>query len=174
MSIDNKNNDAIYSQDDYKYGFHDDDVKTIYDTGKGLTEEIVRKISAYKHEPEWMTDYRVNAYRIYESLQMPTWGPDLSEIDFQDFTYYKKSGVLATRAFMRGESWSYYRLSGGKATYFLGKFTNLKTQYNNAKFKTISKSTFNKTLKKYTKGKKAVKRIKTYANTKANRKKYLK
>ena len=90
MSIDNKNNDAIYSQDDYKYGFHDDDVKTIYDTGKGLTEEIVRKISAYKHEPEWMTDYRVNAYRIYESLQMPTWGPDLSEIDFQDFTYYKK------------------------------------------------------------------------------------
>ena len=91
-----------------------------------------------------------------------------------DFTYYKKSGVLATRAFMRGESWSYYRLSGGKATYFLGKFTNLKTQYNNAKFKTISKSTLNKTLKKYTKGKKAVKRIKTYANTKANRKKYLK
>lgn len=90
MSIDNKNNDAIYSQDDYKYGFHDDDVKTIYDTGKGLTEEIVRKISAYKHEPEWMADYRVNAYRIYESLQMPTWGPDLSEIDFQDFTYYKK------------------------------------------------------------------------------------
>ena len=90
MSIDNKNNDAIYSQDDYKYGFHDDDVKTIYDTGKGLTEEIVRKISAYKHEPQWMTDYRVNAYRIYESLQMPTWGPDLNEIDFQDFTYYKK------------------------------------------------------------------------------------
>ena len=86
----------------------------------------------------------------------------------------KKSGVLATRSFMRGESWSYYKLSGGKTTYFLGKFTNLKTQYNNAKFKTISKSTFNKTLKKYTKGKKAVKRIKTYANTKANRKKYLK
>ena len=47
MSIDNKNNDAIYSQDDYKYGFHDDDVKTIYDTGKGVSEEIVRKISAY-------------------------------------------------------------------------------------------------------------------------------
>ncbi len=85
-----ENNDAIYSQDDYKYGFHDDDVKTVFDTGKGLTEEIVRQISAYKHEPEWMTEFRVNAFHQFEKMEMPTWGPDLSEIDFQDFTYYKK------------------------------------------------------------------------------------
>lgn len=91
-----------------------------------------------------------------------------------DFTYYKKSGVFATRSFLRGEIWGYNKLSGTKSTYFLGKFTNLRTQYNNAKFQNISKSTFNRTLKKYTKGKKAVKHIKTYANTKANRKKYLK
>ena len=90
MSIDNKNNDAIYSQDDYKYGFHDDDVKTIYDTGKGLTEEIVRKISAYKNEPQWMTDFRVKAFHEFEKMPMQEWGPDLSDIDFQDFTYYKK------------------------------------------------------------------------------------
>ena len=44
----NDRNDAIYSQDDYKYGFHDD-VESIIDTGKGLNEEIVRKISAYKN-----------------------------------------------------------------------------------------------------------------------------
>ena len=82
-------NDAVYSQDDYKYGFKDKDV-SIIDTGKGLTEEIVRKISAYKHEPEWMTEFRVNAFHAFEKMPMQEWGPDLSDIDFQDFTYYKK------------------------------------------------------------------------------------
>ena len=84
------NDDVISSQDDYKYGFHDDNVRTVADTGKGLTEEIVRQISAYKHEPEWMTEFRVNAFHQFEKMPMPKWGPDLSEIDFQDFTYYKK------------------------------------------------------------------------------------
>lgn len=89
MSEANKNNEAIYSQDDYKYGFHDD-VVSIIDTGKGLNEEIVRKISAYKNEPQWMTEFRVKAFHAFEAMDMPKWGPDLSEIDFQDFTYYKK------------------------------------------------------------------------------------
>jgi len=84
-----KNNDILSSQDDYKYGFHDD-VKAIIDTGKGINEEIVRKISHYKNEPEWMSEFRVKAYKQFESMPMPKWGPDLSEIDFQDFTYYKK------------------------------------------------------------------------------------
>ena len=51
---------VLSSQDDYKYGFHDD-VKSIIDTGKGISEEVVRHISAYKHEPEWMTQKRVDA-----------------------------------------------------------------------------------------------------------------
>ena len=89
MSEADRNNDAIYAQDDYKYGFHDD-VKSIIDTGKGLNEEIVRQISAYKNEPEWMTEFRVKAFHIFESMPMQTWGPDLSDIDFQDFTYYRK------------------------------------------------------------------------------------
>ncbi|MBQ3461426.1 MAG: Fe-S cluster assembly protein SufB [Solobacterium sp.] len=89
MSEANKNNEAIYSQDDYKYGFHDD-VESIIDTGKGLNEEIVRKISAYKNEPEWMTEFRVKAFHTFEKMDMQTWGPDLSDIDFQDFTYYRK------------------------------------------------------------------------------------
>ena len=89
MTQSNQDNEAIYSQDDYKYGFHDD-VVSILDTGKGLTEEIVRRISAYKHEPEWMTEFRVKAFHAFEAMEMPKWGPDLSEIDFQDFTYYKK------------------------------------------------------------------------------------
>ncbi len=89
MSEANKNNEAIYAQDDYKYGFHDD-VESIIDTGKGLNEEVVRKISAYKNEPEWMTEFRVRAFHTFEKMEMQTWGPDLSDIDFQDFTYYRK------------------------------------------------------------------------------------
>lgn len=83
-------NDAILSsQDTYKYGFHDE-VESVLDTGKGLNEEVIRKISAFKQEPEWMLDFRLQAFHTFEKLPMPTWGPDLSEIDFQDFTYYKK------------------------------------------------------------------------------------
>ena len=85
-----KNTDVIASQDDYKYGFHDDNVKTVLETGKGLTEEIVRQISTWKNEPEWMCEFRVKAFHQFEKMEMPNWGPDLSEIDFQDFTYYKK------------------------------------------------------------------------------------
>lgn len=93
-----KNTDVIASQDDYKYGFHDDNVKTVLETGKGLTEEIVRQISAWKSEPEWMCEFRVKAFHQFEKMEMPNWGPDLSEIDFQDFTYYKKVSNEAERS----------------------------------------------------------------------------
>ena len=89
MSDKIRKEEAIYSQDDYKYGFHDE-VKSIVDTGKGLTEDVVRKISAYKKEPEWMLEFRLKAFHIFENMPMQEWGPDLSEIDFQDFTYYRK------------------------------------------------------------------------------------
>ncbi|MBO4920269.1 MAG: Fe-S cluster assembly protein SufB [Erysipelotrichaceae bacterium] len=87
---DRRKEDAIYAQDDYKYGFHDD-VESLIDTGKGLSEEIVRKISAYKNEPEWMCEFRVKAFHVFEKMEMQKWGPDLSDIDFQDFTYYRKA-----------------------------------------------------------------------------------
>ena len=93
-----KNTDVIASQDDYKYGFHDDNVKTVLETGKGLTEEIVRQISAWKNEPEWMCEFRVKAFHQFEKMEMPNWGPVLSEIDFQDFTYYKKVSNEAERS----------------------------------------------------------------------------
>ncbi|MBR4421314.1 MAG: Fe-S cluster assembly protein SufB, partial [Erysipelotrichaceae bacterium] len=56
----------------------------------GLNEEVVRQISQYKNEPEWMLEYRLKAFHTFESMPMQEWGPDLSEIDFQDFTYYRK------------------------------------------------------------------------------------
>lgn len=81
------NDEVMNSLDEYQYGFSDEDV-SVYNTGKGLTEEIVREISRIKEEPEWMTEFRVNAFHVFESLDIPTWGPDLSEIDFNDYVYY--------------------------------------------------------------------------------------
>lgn len=74
---------------EYEYGFHDEDV-SVYNTGKGLTEQTIRDISAMKHEPEWMLDLRLKAYRKFRELPNPTWGPDLNDIDFDEFTYYIK------------------------------------------------------------------------------------
>ncbi len=75
---------------DYKYGFKTD-VEDIYTTGKGLSEDVVRKISEFKNEPSWMTDIRVKAYRKFVEMPQPNFGPDLSFIDFNDYTYYIKS-----------------------------------------------------------------------------------
>ena len=74
---------------DYKYGFKTE-TKSILDTGKGINEEVVREISRIKGEPKWMTDFRVKSYHKFTSMPNPTWGPDLSEIDFDQITYYVK------------------------------------------------------------------------------------
>ena len=76
--------------EDYKYGFHTD-VKNYYDTGKGLSEEVVRKISAMKHEPDWMLEIRLKAYKEFCKMNWPKFGPDLHHINFDDYTYYIKS-----------------------------------------------------------------------------------
>lgn len=75
--------------EDYQYGFHDN-VKPKFSTGRGLNEEIVRKISAEKHEPQWMLDYRLKSFKIYQKMAMPNFGPDLSGLDLKDMLYYQK------------------------------------------------------------------------------------
>ena len=58
---------------DYKAGWHDPENATIrFDFG--LSEQVVRDISALKNEPEWMTEIRVKAYHHFEERPMPTWG----------------------------------------------------------------------------------------------------
>lgn len=94
---DQNNSEILASQDEYRYGFHDD-IQAVIDTGKGLNEQVVRQISAYKNEPEWMCEYRVKAYHTFEKMPMPEWGPDLSEIYFQDFTYYRKVSEESERS----------------------------------------------------------------------------
>ena len=54
----------------------------------GLTEEVIREISKKKDEPDWMLKLRLNALKIYEKLEMPTWGPDLSELDLSKIATY--------------------------------------------------------------------------------------
>ena len=80
---------------DYKYGFVTDiDTEVIH---RGLDEETVRIISAKKNEPEWLLEFRLKAFRHWQTLEMPTW-PHLNipPIDYQDIIYYaapkKKEG----------------------------------------------------------------------------------
>ena len=75
---------------DYKYGFRTD-VENIFDTGRGINEDVVRLISKMKNEPEWMLDIRLKAYHEFAKMKWPTFGPDLSSVTFDDYIYYIKS-----------------------------------------------------------------------------------
>ena len=73
--------------DSYKYGWHDAE-QPLPVFKKGLSAEVVAEISRIKDEPEWMTKMRLKAYRHFESRPLPTWGGDMTGIDFQDIYYY--------------------------------------------------------------------------------------
>ncbi|MDE7263304.1 MAG: Fe-S cluster assembly protein SufB [Anaeroplasmataceae bacterium] len=75
---------------DYKYGFTTD-AKTVLSSGKGLSRSVVEFISNAKHEPKWMKEFRLKSYDAFMELKNPVWGPDLSGIDFNEYTYYIKS-----------------------------------------------------------------------------------
>lgn len=56
----------------------------------GLTREIIEEISNKKNEPLWMKEFRLKAFEIYEKLELPIWGPDLSELDMNEIATYVK------------------------------------------------------------------------------------
>ena len=71
----------------YKYGFTSDIDTDIIP--RGLNEEVVRLISRKKNEPEWLLDFRLKAFRYWQTLEMPRWAHlDIPEIDFQAISYY--------------------------------------------------------------------------------------
>ena len=72
---------------EYQYGFTTDiETETL---PKGLNEGIVRAISQRKGEPEWMMEYRLKAFRHWQTLSVPTWAHlNIPPIDFQDIIYY--------------------------------------------------------------------------------------
>ena len=75
---------------DYKYGFKTE-TSSVLTSGKGLNKEVVKFISKAKNEPDWMIELRLKAYESFLKINNPTWGPDLSGIDFDEYTYYIKS-----------------------------------------------------------------------------------
>ncbi len=83
---------------EYQFGFHDPEHATIrFD--KGLSEQVVRDISALKNEPEWMTELRVKAYHHFMERPMPEWGNAamLKQIDFDAVTYFLRSSDKTER-----------------------------------------------------------------------------
>ena len=74
----------------YNYGWHDSD-EAGRRARRGLDEDVVRHISAAKGEPEWMLKRRLKALRLFERRPMPTWGPDLSFIDFDEYKYFVRT-----------------------------------------------------------------------------------
>ncbi|MXW35409.1 MAG: Fe-S cluster assembly protein SufB [Chloroflexi bacterium] len=78
---------------EYQWGFHDDEAP-LFRADKGLDEEVVRQISEFKGEPEWMREFRLDSLRTFFEKDDPSWAgsPELLEaIDFDDITYYVRA-----------------------------------------------------------------------------------
>src|SRR5690348_13947681 len=73
----------------YKWGFSKPE-NYVFKSRKGLSHEIVEEISELKGEPQWMRDFRHKSLDLFYKRPMPTWGGDLSEINFDDIYYYIK------------------------------------------------------------------------------------
>ena len=81
----NRNIYDIKNQDDYEFKMQ-----------KGLNREIVEEISKRKNEPDWMLEIRLKALETYEKLELPTWGPDLSELNMDEIaTYVRPKSKMA-------------------------------------------------------------------------------
>ncbi|MBU0586263.1 Fe-S cluster assembly protein SufB [Candidatus Micrarchaeota archaeon] len=74
------------------------DQNPVFKTPKGLSERTVREISAEKGEPDWMLEKRLSAYKLFLKLPMPSFGPDLSQLNFDNLTYYIKSSEKKARS----------------------------------------------------------------------------
>ncbi len=91
---------TVRSSYEEKYGFRDAE-NYAFKSRRGLDEDVVRQISALKHEPQWMLDYRLNAYKIFMSKPMPQWGGGgmLNDIKFEDIYYFVRA------ADRQGKTW---------------------------------------------------------------------
>ena len=74
----------------YEFGWHDEDAAGAA-AQRGLSESVVRGISTLKNEPEWMMKLRLKGLQLFERKPMPTWGADLSAIDFDNIKYFVRS-----------------------------------------------------------------------------------
>jgi Fe-S cluster assembly protein SufB len=88
--------DTALELGEYKWGFSKPE-NYVFKAKKGLSHEIVDEISVMKGEPQWMREFRHKSLDIFLSRPMPTWGGDLSEIDFDNIYYYIKPTQQAGR-----------------------------------------------------------------------------
>ncbi|MFC6094124.1 Fe-S cluster assembly protein SufB [Saccharothrix lopnurensis] len=82
--------ETLASIGNYEFGWSDSDVAGA-SARRGLNEDVVRDISAKKNEPGWMLEHRLKALRLFDRKPMPTWGSDLSGIDFDNIKYFVRS-----------------------------------------------------------------------------------
>jgi len=81
-----------------RFGFHDPE-NYLYKAPKGLSRELVEKISEFKSEPAWMREFRLKALEHFLARPMPTWGsPALAEVDFDDIHYFVRASERAERS----------------------------------------------------------------------------
>jgi Fe-S cluster assembly protein SufB len=81
--------------DDLDRGIYDvkNEFTYSYKSESGLTEEIIREISAKKNEPDWMLQFRLKSLEIYNKLEVPPWGPDISDLNIDNIVTYVKPNV---------------------------------------------------------------------------------
>jgi Fe-S cluster assembly protein SufB len=80
-----------------QYGFHEAE-NNVFKSRRGLDHDVVREMSRIKGEPEWMTTFRLKALDIFLKKPMPTWGADLSGINFDDIYYYIKPSEKSAKS----------------------------------------------------------------------------
>ncbi len=80
-----------------KYGFFDPE-KYVFKAKKGLSKKIVQEISWMKSEPEWMRDYRLRALEIFYKKNLPQWGGNLNDINFDDIYYFLRASDRSERS----------------------------------------------------------------------------
>ena len=73
-----------------KYDFKDSTKNYVFKGEKGISEDIIKMISDKKNEPEWMREFRLRSFELFNSKPMPKWGADLSQIMFDNIYYYAK------------------------------------------------------------------------------------
>ena len=81
------NTDFIEKLNTGQYGFKDPE-KYVFKSQKGLSRAVVGQISEIKKEPQWMYKFRLKALKQFESMPLPSWGPDLSGLDLDDLYFY--------------------------------------------------------------------------------------
>ncbi|MEE9237879.1 MAG: Fe-S cluster assembly protein SufB [Thermoplasmata archaeon] len=89
MALEREIEDETYDRDYSKYGFSDD-IEYVYKAPVGLDENLVRDLSRRKEEPDWVLQLRLRGYKHFLERPMPDWGGDLSQLRFDDMSYYAK------------------------------------------------------------------------------------